>query len=43
MNKTEALKLALESWSFSDKQTIPDYLYDKIGPSLGVLEKELLK
>ena len=41
----EVIKLlsALESWSFADKHTMPDYLYDKIEASLNVLEKELLK
>ena len=41
----EVIKLlsALESWSFAAQHRPPDYLYDKIEASLGVLEKELLK
>jgi len=41
----ETIKLlsALESWSFADKHTMPDYLYDKITQAIDVLTKELLK
>ena len=41
----EVIKLlsALESWSFSLKERLPDYLHDKIAASLEVLEKEVLK
>ena len=41
----EIIKLlsAVESWSFADKHQMPDYLYEKIGNAMEVLEKELLK
>ena len=41
----ETIKLlsALESWSFADKHTLPDYLYDKISESIDALTEELLK
>ncbi len=41
----ETIKLlsALESWSFADKHTLPDYLYEKISASMDALTKELLK
>ena len=41
----ETIKLlsALESWSFADKHTLPDYLYDKIAASMDMLTGELLK
>ena len=41
----EVIKLlsALESWSFADKHTLPDYLYDKISQAMDALTKELLK
>ena len=39
---TIKLLSALESWSFSDKNTLPDYLFDKIAASMDALTKELL-
>ena len=41
----EVIKLlsALESWSFADKHSMPDYLYEKITEAMEVLEKELLR
>lgn len=41
----EVIKLlsALESWSFSFREKLPDYLHDKIAASIEVLEKEVLK
>ena len=41
----EVIKLlsALESWSFSSKTMLPDYLYEKIEASMELLTKELLK
>ena len=41
----EVIKLlsALESWSFADKHSMPDYLYEKITAAMEVLEKELLR
>ena len=41
----EIIKLlsALESWSFSLRERLPDYLHDKIATSIEVLEKEVLK
>jgi len=41
----EVIKLlsALESWSFSLKERLPDYLHDKIAASIEVLEKEVFK
>jgi len=48
MTKEEALaaiKLlsALESWSFSLKQTIPDYLHEDLQRSMEVLERVVLE
>lgn len=48
MTKVETLEVikllsALESWSFAEKHSLPDYLYEKITLSMEVLEKELLK
>ena len=41
----EIIKLlsALESWSFSLRERLPDYQLEKIAPSIEVLEKEVLK
>jgi hypothetical protein len=41
----EVIKLlsALESWSFAEKHSLPDYLYEKITESMEVLEAEVLK
>jgi hypothetical protein len=40
-----AIKLlsAMESWSFSLKQTIPDYLHEDLQRSMEVLERIILK
>lgn len=48
MNKEELLQIikllsALESWSFSSKTPIPDYLLDRIDTMLERLEEEVLK
>jgi hypothetical protein len=48
MTKEEALaaiKLlsAMESWSFSLKQTIPDYLHEDLTRSMEVLERIILE
>lgn len=48
MNKEELLQIikllsALESWSFSSKTPIPDYLLDKIDTTMERLEDEVLK
>ena len=48
MTKEELLQIikllsALESWSFSSKTQIPDYLLDRIDTMLERLEEELLK
>jgi hypothetical protein len=48
LTKEQALEIikllsALESWSFSLKERLPDYLHDKIAESIEVLEKEVLK
>jgi hypothetical protein len=48
LTKEQALEIikllsALESWSFSLKERLPDYLHDKIATSIEVLEKEVLK
>jgi hypothetical protein len=47
MTRVEALEIikllsALESWSFSLKERLPDYLLEKIATSIEVLEKEVL-
>ena len=41
----DLLKLlsALESWSFSNKHTIPDYLLQRMDSLVAELEKEILK
>jgi hypothetical protein len=40
-----AIKLlsAMESWSFSLKQTIPDYLHEDLQRSMEVLERVILE
>jgi len=48
MTRIEALEIikllsALESWSFSLKERLPDYLLEKIAASIEVLEKDVLK
>ena len=48
MTRVEALEIikllsALESWSFSVRERLPDYLLEKIATSIEVLEKEVLK
>ena len=48
MTRVQALEIikllsALESWSFSLKEKLPDYLLEKIAASMEVLEKEVLK
>jgi len=48
MTRVEALEIikllsALESWSFSFKERLPNYLIDQIAASIEVLEKEVLK
>lgn len=48
MNKEEILKTlmllsALESWSFSSKTPLPDYLRDDLEDVIFFLRKELLK
>ena len=47
MEKSEILDLlmllsALESWSFSEKKSLPDYLHEKLSDSVTVLSKALL-
>ena len=47
MTKEQALEIikllsALESWAFSAKQTLPDYLYERITGAMDVLTKEVL-
>lgn len=47
MTKQEAIEIikllsALESWSFSQGQRLPDYLYEKIASAMEVLEREVL-
>ena len=41
----ELIKLlsALESWSFSAGQRMPDYLFEKIDKAMGELTQEVLK
>ena len=41
----EIIKLlsALESWGFAEKNSLPEYLHDKIDASMNALTKELLK
>lgn len=48
MTKTELLALmrllsALESWSFSMKERLPDYLHEDLCRSLEAIEREILK
>ena len=48
MTRVEALEIikllsALESWSFSLRKKLPDYLLEKIAASIEVLKKEVLK
>ena len=48
MTKPEALIIlkllsALESWSFAEKRTLPDYLLEDVAQSMGILEIEILK
>jgi len=48
MTKEEALKLikllsAMESWTFSLKERMPDYLSDNLHDSMEVLEKIVLE
>lgn len=48
MTKQECLDLlmllsALESWSFSVKECLPDYLHERINDSVEVLSREVLK
>lgn len=48
MSKEEAIKLikllsALESWSFSAKTDLPDYLHEDLSTALEKLEKIVLK
>ena len=48
MTKEEALKIikllsALESWSFSTKADLPDYLHEELSRALAVLEKIVLE
>ena len=47
MTKPEALDLlqllsAIESWSFSNGQRLPDYLHDRLLNSVEILRKEIL-
>ena len=47
MTKEQSLDLikllsALESWAFSTKQTLPDYLFERIEIAIDVLTKEVL-
>ncbi len=48
MSKEEALRLikllsALESWAFSTKSPIPDYLHEELHTSMEVLGKIILE
>jgi len=48
LNKEEALKIikllsALESWAFSTKNMLPDYLHEELSRALAVLEKIVLE
>lgn len=48
MTKQELLALlrllsALESWGFSLKERIPDYLHEQLAASIERLEEEILK
>lgn len=48
MTKEEALKIikllsAMESWAFSTKNMLPDYLHEELSRALSVLEKIVLE
>ena len=48
MDKKDLLALmrllsALESWSFSAGQRLPDYLLDEVSRMTGLLEEDILK
>ena len=48
MSTQELLQLmrllsALESWAFSTKTALPDYLHGELGTLLGRIEEEILK
>ena len=48
MTKEQALQIikllsAVESWSYTDKRLMPEYLYDRIDEAMKVLEQEVLK
>ena len=48
MQKPDLLALmrllsALESWSFSERKMLPDYLHDELSRLVGALEAEILK
>ena len=48
MTKEQCLALikllsALESWSFANKQPLPDYLHDQLCGAVDLLSKEVLK
>ena len=47
MDKSEILEIikllsALESWSFSTKNNLPDYLFERLDATLVALTKEVL-
>jgi len=47
MNKENLLELikllsAIESWSFSNGQKMPDYLFEKLDRTIDLLSEELL-
>ena len=48
MSKEEALRVikllsAMESWAFSQKETMPDYLVEDVGTAMVILERIILK
>lgn len=48
MTKDQALDLlmllsALESWSFADKHTMPDFLHERLADAVEVLRNEVMK
>ncbi|CAB4168242.1 hypothetical protein UFOVP1276_30 [uncultured Caudovirales phage] len=48
MSKAEALRVikllsAMESWAFSQKETMPDYLVEDVGTAMVILERIILK
>jgi hypothetical protein len=48
MTKVEALRIirllsAMESWAFSQKETMPDYLVDDVGTAMTILERIILE